>query len=100
MNLLSAFDLAPIVLILLCALDQLRQTSLLKTPVTSALCMVIALGAFRKFALILHGLNVTWWDLASDIVLGAVFAFLTYSYHLKAAAKPFQGRSKTTIIQR
>ena len=100
MNLLSAFDLVPIALILLYALDQLRQTSFLKTPVTSALCMFIALGAFKKCALILHGLSVAWWVLAIDVVLAAIFGFLTYSHHLKSGTKAFQGRSKPTIIQR
>lgn len=100
MNIVSALDLLPVAVVILCAVDLLRQSRFFKTPISSGLCMLIALGAFKKFALILHGLDVAWWWLLIDAAAAALFGFFTYSRHFKGVSPRRAPQHKSTFIQR
>lgn len=73
MNWLSAFDIIPLVVILLCAIDALRQLAGHRQPIRAVLLVLIAIGAFHRCTLILHGLNISGWSLVIDVLMAIWF---------------------------
>lgn len=73
MNWLSAFDVIPLAVIVLCAGDELRQVVARRQPLMALLLVFIAVGAFHMLATKLHGATTSWWQLLIDVILAVLF---------------------------
>lgn len=73
MSWLSALDVIPLVVIVLCAIGELSQITARRRPLKAFLLVFIAVGAFHMLATEIHGASTAWWELIVDVVLAALF---------------------------
>ena len=73
MNWLSAVDVIPLAVIVLCAIGELSQITARRRPLIAILPVVIAIGAFHMLATKIHGAPTAWWELLIDAVLAVLF---------------------------
>lgn len=77
MNWLSAFDILPLVVIVLCAVDHLRKVVAHKQPISTLLLIFIAISGFHWIAAKVHGQDTRWWELALDALIAVIFGYQT-----------------------
>jgi hypothetical protein len=73
MNWLSAFDVIPLAIIVLCAIGELSRVAAHRQPFRAFLLVLIAVGAFHTFAVEIHGATTAWWELLLDVVMAVIF---------------------------
>lgn len=96
MNWVSALDLIPLVTIILCAVDQLRQVVAHRQPLIAGLLAFVAVFAFYLVARIIHGAVTPDWMLLLDWVVSMLFGFQTLTFNPKDSGNEF-GESDSHI---
>jgi hypothetical protein len=81
MNWLSAFDIIPLVVIVLCAIEQLRLADWRKHPLATLLLVFLAVFAFHLIAQNLRGAATQAWQLLLDWGLAMLFGYQTLTFN-------------------
>lgn len=89
MNWLSAIDIIPLSVMVLCAGDQLRQVVVRKQPLVAILLVVIAVFAFHMIVRAIHGADSKAWVVAIDWVLAMLFVYQTLTFHPEESSDEF-----------